>query len=108
MPVPADSSLASKVVGKISAGRSKSTGALTELIPEGIVQTSRRERAVGFRFRTRLIRNLLIDEAGRRRCDLLIALAGGRIIRIFGFHWGDSSIYDLALLNTSELRGRVQ
>src|SRR5437899_3118223 len=74
------------------------------LIPERILQTRRCERAVGLRFRARLVRNLLVNEAGRRRNQFFI-LPRVRIIGIFGFHWGDTSIsYDLHSLNTSKPR----
>ena len=52
---------------KISAGRLlRDRPALIEkLIPEGILETRGRERAVGIGFGARFIGNLLVDEAGR-------------------------------------------
>src|SRR5450631_204741 len=68
------------------------------LIPEGILEARRRQRAVGRGFRARVVRDFLVDEAGWRRRSQFVFLAGRGIERIFGFHWETTSVFELSLI----------
>src|SRR5579864_9253884 len=108
VPVPANSAVAKPDCERKSKRRpSKSASAFRALIPEGIVQTSGRESAIGFRLRTRFIGDFLVDKAGRR-CHLFVTLARRRSIGIFGFHGRLLHLYDLRSLNTSTALARPQ
>ncbi len=77
VPVPADPAVGKMREERIGAGRRPTFGAATirrqpRLIPERILETRRREGAVGLRFRAGFVRDFLVDKAGRWRCDQFV------------------------------------
>src|SRR5258706_11004290 len=75
---------------------------LAGFTPERILEPGRRECAVGFCFRARIVRDFLILQARRRVLRIVVAIGWRHRRLIFRFHGRPPQSYDLAPLKHLE------